>query len=426
YSATDADSEGEEGVFFIWTPDELRAALDPQHFDLAIDVWGVTKAGNFEGKNILYLPQTLDSVAAANEMSLDELLERVDGIRETLWQAREQREHPIRDDKVVTAWNGMMITAFAEGAEILGEDRYLEGARRAAEFLWTKNRRDAGSLWRVHLDGSSSIPALQDDYAYFAESLVALYDVSGEERWLERAREVADAMLERFWDPDDGGFFMNAKGSDPHLIGYPKSPSDGAVPSGNSVAARVLARLGDRTGEALYRDRANATVSAFAGSLEQRPSGFGYMLTGLDELLHGGAGPRQYGADGTVKAVATLTPAGDGFELAVDLEIRDGWHVNAHRPLQEELIPTVLTVDQGRGDWRLGTVEYPDGEKVRLSFQDEPLLVYHGKERLTARLEGNTDGSGSVVPVRLRIQACNDRVCLRPEELVLEVPAAGG
>jgi hypothetical protein len=424
YSATDADSEGEEGAFFVWTPEELRAVLEPADADLAIDLWGVTEQGNFEGKNILHLPQALDAWAAAHELSLDELLERLDVLRETLWQARETRLHPLRDDKVVTAWNGMMITAFAEAAEVLGEDRYLEAARRAAEFLWTRNRRDDGSLWRVHLGGSSSVPALQEDYACFAEALVALYDAGGDGRALERAREVADVMLGRFWDADDGGFFMNAKGSDPHLIGYPKSPADGAVPSGNSVAVRVLARLAARTGEAAYGDRAAATVRAFAASLGQRPSAFAYLLTGLEEILDGGAGPRQYGAEGTVLAVASLTPAAGGFDLAVDLEIRDGWHLNSHRPLQEELIPTLLGVDGGRGDWRLGEVVYPEGEEVRLSFQDEPLSVYQGRTRLTARLSGSGGETAPVVPVRLRIQACDDRVCLRPEELVLEVPAA--
>ncbi len=423
YSATDADSEGEEGVFFVWTPDELRAALAPPDADLAIELWGVTEAGNFEGHNILYLPQALESVATSHDMPLAAFLERVDAIRERLWQVREEREHPLRDDKFLTAWNGMMITAFAQGDQILGEERYLEAGRQAAELLWTKNRREDGSLWRVHLEGSSSIPALQDDYAYFAEALVALYDATAEARWLERARAVADVMLERFWDSDGGGFFMN-EGSDPLLIGNPKSPADGAIPSGNSVAVRVLARLADRTGETTYRDRAVATVSTFAESLEKRPSAFAYLLSGLDEILHGGAGPLQYGAGGTVKAAAALTPDVDDFNLTVDLEIRDGWHVNAHRPLQEELIPTVLTVDGGRGDWQLQEVEYPEGETVRLSFQEEPLLVYHGREQITVRLSGAAAGPAAVVPVRLRIQACNDRVCLRPEELVLEVPAA--
>ena len=155
YSATDADSKGEEGLFFLWTPVELREALDPEEAELAIDLWGVTEQGNFEDSNILHLPAALDWYAAAKGMYLPELLSRIDTVREKLWQAREKREHPLRDDKIVTAWNGMMITALAEGSEVLGDEQYLAAARRAAEFLWQTNRRPDGSLWRVHLDGSS-------------------------------------------------------------------------------------------------------------------------------------------------------------------------------------------------------------------------------------------------------------------------------
>ncbi len=431
YSATDADSEGEEGAFFVWTPAELREALPPRDAELAIDLWGVSDGGNFEGKNILHLPRAFDAYAAAKGMPLGELLERVDRLRETLWQVREKREHPLRDDKIVSAWNGMMITAFAEGAEILDDSRYLDAARRAAEFLWAENRRDSGELWRIHLDGSSSIPALLNDYAHLAEASIAFYDATGEAVWLERAEEVAEAMLERFWDREHGGFFMSDPSADAHLIARPKSPTDGAIPSGNSVAVRALAQLsartgGRRTGEAAYRDRASAALAAFADSLERHPSGHAYMLTGLDELLHGGAGRRQYGGRGVVRASAGLERDDGSLRLAVDLEIGDGWHVNAHRPLSDELIATELSVGEGRGEWSLRAVDYPAGERVRLGFQAEPLRVYQGRVRLAADLEGTAASSaGPVVSVRLRFQACDDKVCLRPEEMVLEVPAAG-
>ena len=131
------------------------------------------------------------------------------------------------------------------------------------------------------------------------------------------------------------------------------------------------------------------------------------------------------GAAGTVKVQAGIEPAGGALRLGVELTMRDGWHVNARKPLQPELIPTELGVDEGRGSWRLGPVSYPEGKRVRLGFQDEPLLVYDGTTLLTADISGHGDPEGgSVIPVRLRIQACNDQICLRPEEIVLEVPAA--
>ncbi len=433
YSATDADSAGVEGEFFVWTPGELRAVLSAEDAELVIALWGVSERGNFEGQNILHLSRGFDAFAAEQGLELEALLERVDAVRDQLWRVREVREHPLRDDKIVTAWNGMMITALAEASEVLSDDRYLAAAAKAADFLWTANRRAEGALWRVHLAGSSSIPALQEDYAYLAEAMTTLYDVTGKARWLERARELADAMLAKFWDPEDGGFYMTAAGADPYLIVRPKSPNDGAIPSGNSVAVRTLAMLAARTGERTYSDRANATLSAFAASIERYPAGFAYMLKGADELLHGAAGPRRYSAAGTVKATARVVPGApgdgsDGIKIEVDLAIRDGWHVNSDRPLSEDLIATDLSA--GDGEWTLDDVDYPPPDTVRLGFQDQPLNVFIGDVRFTARARSSItpppaeESGAAVIPLRLRIQACDDRVCLKPEDLVLALPAS--
>ncbi len=430
YSATDADSAGAEGEFFVWTPDELRHLLSEDDAALAIDLWSVTQDGNFEGKNILHLAKSYEDYARSKSISVDHLLQRIDGIRDLLWKAREEREHPLRDDKIVTAWNGMMITSLAEASEVLGEPRYLEAARRAANFLWDHNRRENGELLRVHLAGNSSGVGLQNDYAYFAEALITLYDLSGEEVWLERARELADSMLQKFWDEGYGGFFMTAAGVDPNLRARPKSPSDNAIPSGNSVGVRALGMLATRTEDASYGDRANQTLSAFAEKIQQYPAGFGYMLMAADGLLHGEPGPRQYGASGHVKATARLVTAdrletrGVASHVEIDLEIRDGWHINANQPLSDNLIPTEVTIDQERAGLVLSNVAYPTAETVRLGFQDEPLAVYQGKVQLSGTV-ARTDPEDDLlmIPIHLRLQACNDRVCLRPEDLVLEIPA---
>ena len=418
YSATDADSEGAEGTFFLWTPEQLRAALETDDAALAIELWNVTEKGNFEHSNILHLRQPLADFAAARKIPQDVLLKRLDGICERLWRAREEREHPLRDDKILTSWNGMMITAFAEGAELLGEERYLRAAQRAAEFLWRTNHRDTGDLWRVHLEGHSSIEGLQEDYAYLAEACLTLYDVTGEETWLKRARQLADTMLGEFWDAEAGGFFMSAPGADPLLLGSPKSPGDGAIPSGNSVAVRVLAGLSRRAGVARYGEHAEATVRAFSANISQRPGGFAYLLLGLDELLHGAVGPRQYGADGKVRATARW--GADG-ELTVELKIAEGWHVNAHQPLEEHLIPTELELADGESPWRLEAPNWPPAKTVRLAFQEDPLAVYEGTVHITARLTGGDDTVERLARLRLGLQACDDERCLRPEELMLEL-----
>jgi len=425
YSASDADSEGKEGTFFLWTPEQISKALNPEYAMLALDLYGITAQGNFEGKNILHLPVSLEAYAKQHKLSLPRLLKQVDSFREQLRVARDRRIPPLRDDKILTAWNGMMITSLARAGEGLLERRYLEAARLAAEFLWKHNRRGQGELWRAHLQGSSSVPALQEDYAYLAEALIILYDVSGERVWLERAQEVVDGMIAQFWDEESGGFFMNAEAPDPPLMIRPKDTTDGAIPSGNSVAVRALALLAKRTGKMIYQDKANVTLTALSSSILSHPISYTYLLLSVDELLYGEVGPRQYGANGGVKATARLTADKENVNwLTVELKISPGWHINGHKPLQENLTPTTITLDGDCQSWLLGTVDYPTPEVLQLGFQKERLALYQGTVHIRAKVTRNvqdTQEKMRVVPIYIRLQACDDRACLPPETLVLRV-----
>ena len=425
YSATDADSEGEEGIFFVWTPEQLDSALGAEDAAFARRLWAVEPGGNFEGHSILHLPVPTDELAATAGVDHDAFLSRVDTLRERLWQIREEREHPLRDDKILTAWNGMMITAFADAGRLFGSETDIETARRAADFLWRVAwSEDSKTLWRVRLGASASVTGLQEDYAYLAEALVALFDATAEPSWLERARAVADAMIEYFWDEEHGGFFMGAADADPNLIARPKSPGDGATPSGNSVAVRALAQLARRTGEPGYRDKAEATAAAFADSIQRLPLAYPYLLLGLSELESGGD-TLEYGAGGKLRVKAELEPLDGGYTLRLDLELAKGWHVNAHQIEGDELIPTALELGP-RGGLRIAIIDYPEGETVRLGFQDEPLKIYQGKTRIVARLENDTEPTSApelpLLDLRLRAQACDESHCLRPETLRLAVP----
>ncbi len=407
YSATDADSEGEEGRFFLWTPAQIRAVLDKEHAKLALNLYDVTERGNFEGKNILSLSESLEKYAKKHAIPISELKKKVEFIRKQLRRARDKREPPLRDDKILTAWNGMMITTLAQAADILGERRYLVAAQRAANLILSKLKKGHGELWRVYLDGSASISAHQEDYAYFAEALINLYDTSGKSYWLESAKEIADGMLAQFWDKAQGGFFMS-RADDSLLIARPKSPADRAIPSGNAIAVRVLAMLAARTGIERYRDKANATLKAFSEAITKNPSRYAYMLLGAYELLHGEIGMRNYGARGAVKATAKI----QNHWLVVELKIRDGWHINAHKPLQKNLIATVMSSD------KLGRIFYPKPEYIRLSFQRATLALYQGTVRLSGKLILPVHSS---VSVKIRFQACDDKSCLPPEDMVLLV-----
>ena len=434
YSATDADSEAEdgeslEGEFFVWTKDQLREALPPDDAELAIRIFGVTDTGNFEHRNILFLDRPLTESAADLGMSLDELLARLDTIRERLYPVREERPHPLRDDKILTSWNGMMIRALAEAADALGEPAYADAAARAAEFLWRHNRRDDGGLWRVWLDGEASTPGLVQDYAHLVHAFVALHDVTFNGRWLERSATVAAEMVERFWDPDPApdagsGFFVAEREKANLLIAQPKSPTDGAVPSGNSVAVRALAELGRRTGDRNATDRALAAVAAFAANIERMPAAYTYMLTGLAVALDGDAGPRATAGNGAVLAAATLSPANDigEHEVNLDLVIKEGWHLNGPKPLQEDLIGT--TVEGAGSRFEVTNLRYPEPRRTQVSTQSGDVLIYEGAQRISFRVRPSPPAEPPPVsiPVSLQLQACDDRLCLLPEMVVLELP----
>ncbi len=346
-------------------------------------------------------------------------------MRERLRAARAEREHPLRDEKVLVAWNALMITALAKAYQSLGSPRYLKAATRAAEHLWRNTRTATGELRRMLLAGRSSVAAAQEDYAFLAEAMLALDDAEPGGPWLERARALVAAMLAHFWDDASGGFFLNVAAADSNLFVRPKSPTDGAVPSGNAVAMRVLARLAARTGEAAYADRARAVLGAFADSIGAFPSAFGYLLLGAEELAHGRAGPRQHAAAGAVAVSAAATPwRDDSAHIEVRLRIGDGWHVNAHGPQQPHLTAMRLSVTDPA--WRLRAVAYPEPHNVHVSFQTEPLAAYRGELSLRAELtrDGTATPPTPIVTARLQLQACSERLCLSPEELELELPAA--
>ncbi len=405
YSATDADSEGEEGLFFLWTPAQIRAVLDKEHAELALNLYGVTESGHFKGKNILYLPLSIEKYAQTHAIPMAQLTKKIAFIREKLRQSRDKREPPLRDDKIITAWNSMMITTLAQAADILEEQRYLAAAQQAANFIWSKLKKGHGELWRIYLN-NASLSAQQEDYAFFAEALITLYDTSGESIWLKRAIEIVDGMLTHFWDNTQGGFFMN-RAEDTLLMARPKSPADRATPSGNAVAVRVFGLLATRTGIERYRDKAHATLNAFSDVITEQPSRYGYMLLAADELFHGEVGMRRYGARGAVKATAKVSRNG---QIVVTLNIRDGWHINAHHPLQKKLIPTSISTDK---PWQLGKIHYPKPAYLRLSFQQGILALYQGTIRLHGKLKGKS--------VRLKFQACDDKRCLPPEEMVFKM-----
>lgn len=421
YSATDADSEGSEGTFFIWTPEQLEADLNEEDAELAATLWGVDDVGNFEEATILHRPESLADLADELNLDVDELRVRRDELAETLRLVRERREHPLRDDKILTGWNGMMITAFAEAARAFGDERYRQTALTAANQLWNSVRQEDGQLFRTQFRQSVSVEAKQVDYAWLAEAMLSLYDLGGDRIWLQRAGELTDTMVTLFRDADAGGFFMGAPVvSGASLAVRPKDLYDASTPSGNAVAFRVLSRLYRRTGEARFEEEANQLIDAFSSRLSQQSGGLYYLLSGLAEALDGETGNLQYASRGVVRAEATLVSPDS---LSVDIQLADGWHINSTRPLQDYLIPTSLALGNGEP---LESTQYPQPIERVLGFQSEALSLYEGSISVSARLpEAELNGGiPSLSSVQLTLQACNDTICLAPETLLLGVSSS--
>lgn len=269
YSTQDADSEGHEGKFFVWDLDEIKSVLGEADSSSFVSYYNVTPGGNFEGKNIL-------NITTGTEKPSEES-------RRKLFEHREKRVKPDRDEKIITAWNGLMLASFAEAGVILGNTNYTDTARRNADFVLANLKRD-GFLLRTYKDGVAKFNAYLEDYAFFIEGLVTLYETCGEFRWLKEAIALTDRMIEEFWDREGGGFFFTGE-SHESLIVRSKDYFDNATPSGNSVAAAVLLRLAILTNNERYREIAQAVLGLIADSTRRYPSGFGYALSAMDFLV---------------------------------------------------------------------------------------------------------------------------------------------
>ena len=288
YSAQDADSEGEEGKFFVWTADEIERILGKEEAALLGRCYGVTPGGNFEGKTILNLRQTAAEIAEQTGVEVEAVAERLAASRQKLFVEREKRVKPERDDKVLTEWNGLMIHALAEVGVVLERADALEAARAAASFILAEMSQENGFLFRSYKDGRARFNAYLEDYAALARGLVALYESTFELRWLAEAVRLTQIMQAQFADGDGGGFFQTGMAHE-QLVVRRKDFIDNAIPSGNSMAAELLLRLAKLTGNDAYRSEAARIFQIMAAAMAQQPTGFGRMLTALDDLV----GPSQ-------------------------------------------------------------------------------------------------------------------------------------
>ena len=284
-SAEDADSDGKEGAFYVWSKGEIVSLLGKDVGELFSRFYGVTEEGNFEeGKTVLHEAMDRRALAQSQGMEEEELARLLEEARGKLLGARHSRVRPHKDDKIIVSWNGLMMAAFARASWVVGEPSYARAAKRCAEFILTELRTEDGRLLRRWREGQAAHGGCLEDYASLALGLLELYDATFQARWLIEASRITELMLEIFWDHNKGGFLM-APPDAKDLFSIPKDGHDGAIPSGNSLAAMVLARLAKMTGREDLEEKSWAVLKAFSGHLHEFPTGHTYMLCALDFLL---------------------------------------------------------------------------------------------------------------------------------------------
>ncbi|MEM8932943.1 MAG: protein-disulfide reductase DsbD domain-containing protein, partial [Acidobacteriota bacterium] len=419
YSAIDAETDAREGAFYIWRPDALRAALDADEHAWAASILGFDEPPSFRDPHatdepptyILHLPRPLAEVAG--DAPVKAIERRLDAIRTTLLATRSERPRPLTDDKVLTDWNGLAIAGLADAGRVLGDATMVGQAERAARFVLDHLRPEGRPLQHVWRRGEARIDAFLADYAYLVHGLLALDRATGDARWLRVAIQLTDEQVTRLWDAEGGGFYVATV--DPDLLARSKDPSDGARPSANGIALSNLLTLADRTGDARWSSYAVGIVSAFSRELAEMPAGHTTLARGVARLASrsptSAIDRLRAESRSKVAAVARWTGAGD---LAVELSVADGWHVNANPASDELFVPTTLTGDAPT----LVEIDYPEGRRFDASYADTPILVYSGSVVLNADVRAPTAGT-----VRLRVQPCDAQRCLEPVTLDVVVPA---
>ncbi len=283
YSSQSADTDGEEGMYFVWDLKEVMNLLGPQNAKFFSKVYNMTPAGNFNRKNVLYLSDSIETLAEKENIPVSEFEAQLEVCRKTLLDQRKKRSAPFRDEKILASWNGLMIHAFAFGHSVLGKKEYLTAAKRAGNFVWDTMWKE-GRLFRVFKDGQARVDGFLEDYVYLLESFIALYEASFDLVWIDRARELADVLLDRFWDKEGGGFFMTAHDQET-LIHRPKPANDDAMPSPNASASLSLLKLGYLAGHQNYSEKGKQTLQAFRPQIEQQPTAHNSFLAVADFLL---------------------------------------------------------------------------------------------------------------------------------------------
>lgn len=474
YSALDAETEGTEGKYYVWSPEEVEKVLGAKDAKLFKRVYGFHEKNDFEHGYVLHMPKSLEWMAGDTRIPLSELKTRLAAMRKKLLAARNKRTPLLRDDKVLTSWNGLMIRGLANAGRILKRQDYIAAAKRAALFVLTDMRDKQSRLYRTWRGGRAKLNAYVDDYAFLVDGLLALYEATRDRKWLNAAQRLTDDQLDDYWSKTGKGFFFT-----PHhheeLIARTRNAYDAVIPSGNSISVRNLLRLAEWTGEKKYLRRAEESLSVFAPTISTTPTGMAHMALAVAEYLDGPGGkprpakqkpeakpeakpeskqksqgkPQPKSAstpirDEAIRQVSDESPArktakpkplvgakaflsvdrlpvGKTCEVVLLLDIKAGWHIYANNEEPGETIKTTFRLKSKAGV-KLVDVKYPKGKKIKIEGIDEPFWVYDKKVAIRGKLwiPARPGAATDEIELLVRYQACDDSRCLPPKTIRLK------
>jgi uncharacterized protein YyaL (SSP411 family) len=440
FSAQDAEVNTREGGNYIWVADEVRAVLADadmsDDIDVALDVYGFSQGTNFQDPhhpedaptNVVYLRDRPERLAEQHALTPEAFNERLVRINAALLAVRDTRDQPGTDDKVLAAWNGLMIAGMADGGRVLDEPRYVDAARRAAEFVLAGMRDDEGGLLRTYRSGTAKVAAFLEDYALVIRGLLVLHRATGESRWLEAAQELAREARKRFWDQGNATYYDTLPGQD-DLFVRTRNTYDGAVPCGNSIMLNNLLDLHELTGADAWLDEAETMLGGLSGAMAASPVStalatlalarmaetYPQRVTGSAAAARAPAGPRPVTVEASAERVEV--PAGTTATVELTLRIGKGYHINAHEPGQPNLIG--VSVQIVGADGLVARADYAEGE-----LYEGEIRIHRGTVTVPVHLERTGAVSGEP-KLAVTYQVCTDRVCLAPttETLPVEIVA---
>ena len=442
HSAQDAEVDAREGGNYVWTPQQVRAAVDDEGLaDLALKMYGLDQGTNFQDPhyphepptNVLFLPERLEGLALDPQRPLDALLAQKRQIDRLLMAERATRRQPSTDDKVLVAWNGLMIGGLAMAGRVLGEHAYTAAAQTAATTILDRMATPDGGLHRSMRNGDAKIAAFLEDYAFLIHGLLELHRATQHQRWLDAAVGLDSVVLEKFSAQDEysGGYFDTLDGQQDLFVRV-RSTYDGAIPSGNSQIVHNVLDLYELTGDEAFFDRAWTDLSSFVAAMRRQGPAMVHMHHALLRAVL--AKPQRAAASphaGAPSAADTrlavevepkiLDLSGGSANLRITLRIAEGHHINANEPGTENLIATQLSLEGGAG--LSIDVNYPPGASKKYPFADRPLNVYEGTVAIEAVVRAREGSSTPSVSPRLvlRYQMCSDNACFASQTTELPV-----